>query len=179
MSSMETINEEIQPDPEMPAAEPAQKAQKTQAKRVFIGFAATITVGLAIAGWYVGGRILAAEKAHAATVVKATAVKTAPVVNQPVVTPPKSEPVAVQAEKAKPAPPTTTLKPSDPAPGWNTVDPKSGELYLQLAAMGPISTKEYLKTLDAKGIRTRIAPGPSEHLYRILMGPYSDMAALN
>ncbi len=61
MSSMETINDEIQPNPETPA-DPA----KMQAKRVFIGFAATITIGLTVAGWYVGGRIFAAEKVHAA-----------------------------------------------------------------------------------------------------------------
>ena len=56
MSSMETINEEIQP---IPRPRPiGAKAGET----VFIGFAATITVGLALAGWYVGGRIFAAEK---------------------------------------------------------------------------------------------------------------------
>ena len=65
MSSMETINDEIQPNPETPA-DPA----KMQAKRVFIGFAATITIGLAVAGWYVGGRIFAAEKVHAAAIVQ-------------------------------------------------------------------------------------------------------------
>ena len=65
MANMETINAGIQPNPEA-TADPA----KIQAKRVFIGFAATITIGLAVAGWYVGGRIFAAEKVHAATIVQ-------------------------------------------------------------------------------------------------------------
>jgi len=165
MSSMETINDEIQPNPETPA-DPA----KMQAKRVFIGFAATITIGLAVAGWYVGGRIFAAEKVHAATIVQpvssAPASAPAPVVAKP-------EPsVAVIAEPVAAAPVEA------PAPAWNTVDPQPGDLYLQLATMGPNSTNEYLKELDAKGIHPRIAPGPGENLHRLILGPYPDKAAL-
>ena len=154
MSSMETINEEIQPNPA-----PANKAQK-QAKRVFIGIAATITVGLALAGWYLGGRIFASEKVHAAVPVIAKTIEATPIV----------EPVAVGGETAKPT--------ADTPPAWNTVDPKSGELYLQLAAMGPNSTNEYLKMLDAMGIHPRVAPGPSDNLHRLVIGPYPDKSAL-
>jgi cell division protein FtsN len=155
MSSMETINQEIQLSPEIPA----NTAQK-QAKRVFIGIAATITVGLTLAGWYLGGRIFASEKVHAAVPVIAKTIEATPVV----------ESVAVGGETAKPT--------ADPTPAWNTVDPKSGELYLQLAAMGPNSTNEYLKMLDAKGIHPRVAPGPSDNLHRLVIGPYPDKAAL-
>jgi hypothetical protein len=143
MSSMETISDDILANPETLAI----TAQK-QTKRMFIGFAATITIGLAIAGWYVGGRIFAAEKAH--PIVIAKAVPSAPVI----------------------------VKPTTSAQAWNTVDPKSGDLYLQLAALGTNSTNEYLKTLNAKGIHPHIAPGPSEGLHRILIGPYADKAAL-
>ena len=159
MSSMETINEEIQPSPEIPA----NVAQK-QAKRVFIGIAATITVGLTLAGWYLGGRIFASEKVHAAPITQSTPVGK-PVPAAAVI----AEPVAVAVED---------VKASDAVPAWETVDPKSGELYLQLAAMGPNSTNEYLQTLDAKGIHPRIAPGPSDNLHRLVVGPYPDKAAL-
>ena len=115
-------------------------------------FAATITIGLALAGWYLGGRIFAAEKTHPAAIVKP--VPTVTVVAKPVEPPPAA------------------------ASAWNTVDPQSGELYLQLATMGPNSTNEYLKTLDAKGIHPRIAPGPSENLHRLVIGPYPDKATL-
>ncbi len=64
------------------------------------------------------------------------------------------------------------------APAWNKVDPQPGDLYLQLATMGPNSTNDYLKTLDARGIHPRIAPGPSENLHRLVIGPYPDKAAL-
>ena len=162
MSSMETIDKGIQASPETPA-DPAQK----QAKRVFIGFAATVTIGLALAGWYVGGRIFAAEKAHPVAIAKPVAA--ARVIAAPVAPATIAEPVTVSVEKAKP---------SDSAPTWNRVDPQSGELYLQLAAMGPNSTNEYLTMLDAKGIHPRIAPGPSEGLHRLVIGPYPDKAAL-
>ena len=176
MSNMEATNDAIQPNPQTPA-DPAQK----RAKRVFVGFAATVTVGLALAGWYLGARIFAVEKVHAAAIVK-------PVVATPVPVPvteisaadpldedqvqdeqPAAEPVAVA-----PVPP----RPAEAPPAWNTVDPQSGELYLQLAAMGPNSTNDYLKILDAKGIHPKVAPGPAENLRRILIGPYPDMATL-
>jgi cell division septation protein DedD len=161
MSSMATINDEIQPNPETPA-DPA----KMQAKRVFIGFAATITIGLAVAGWYVGGRIFAAEKVHAAAIVKPVSTSPAPPA-APAPAPVVAKPVeAVEAEVPV------------EAPTWNTVDPQPGDLYLQLATMGPNSTNEYLKELDAKGIHPRIAPGPSENLHRLILGPYPDKAAL-
>lgn len=155
MSSMETINDGMQPNPEPPAT-----AQK-QAKRVFIGIAATITVGLALAGWYLGGRIFAAEKVHAAAKIQPAQVATAPIISKSVEATPVVEPVTVA-----------------PASAWDTVEPKSGELYLQLATMGPNSTNEYLKSLDTKGIHPRIAPGPSENLHRLVIGPYPDKAAL-
>ena len=176
MSSMETINDEIQPNPETPA-----DLTKKQAKRVFIGFAATITVGLVIAGWYVGGRIFAAEKVHAATAI-AKPVSDVPVpattIAKTVEAPPVAESVAVAVEKPKSenAEPETTPVPA--APTWNTVEPQSGDLYLQLATMGPNSTNEYLKILDAKGIHPKIAPGPSDNLHRLVIGPYPDKAVL-
>jgi cell division septation protein DedD len=167
MSSMETINEESQPSPETPA----NTAQK-QTKRVFIGIAATITVGLALAGWYLGGRIFASEKVHAAAITKPAAA--APVIAKTIEATPVVEPVTIATDVA-----ADTAKPTaDAPPAWNTVDPQSGELYLQLAAMGPNSTNEYLKMLDAKGIHPRIAPGPSDNLHRLVIGPYPDKTAL-
>jgi cell division septation protein DedD len=164
MSSMEAINDEIQPNPETPA-DPA----KMQAKRVFIGFAATITIGLTVAGWYVGGRIFAAEKVHAAGIVQP--VSPAPAqVSAPAPVPVLAKPVEAAVPVEAPV--------EAPASAWNTVDPQPGDLYLQLATMGPNSTNEYLKELDAKGIHPRIAPGPSENLHRLVIGPYPDKAAL-
>jgi cell division septation protein DedD len=159
MSSMETINEEIQPNPETPA-----NTAQQQAKRVFIGIAATITVGLALAGWYLGGRIFETEKVHAAAITKPIAL--APVAPAPII---------VKSVEATPVVEPVTVA---PVSAWDTVEPKTGDLYLQLATMGPNSTNEYLKTLDTKGIHPRVAPGPSESLHRLVIGPYPDKAAL-
>src|ERR1700686_933835 len=106
MSSMETINEKTHPSPETPA----NTAQK-QTKRGFIGIAATITVGLALAGGYLGGRIFASEKVHAAAITKPAA--TAPVIAKTIEAPPVAKPVTVAAETAKPT--------ADTPPAWNTV----------------------------------------------------------
>lgn len=160
MSSMETINDAIQPMPENPA-----DSTQNKAKRVSIGFAATVTVGLALAGWYVGGRIFAAEKAHPVAIAKPVAAAAQPIVAAEVV----PAPAAAQVENAKPV---------EAAPAWNKIDPQSGQLYLQLATMGPNSTNDYLRVLDRKGIHPKVAPGPSESLHRLLIGPYPDRAAL-
>ena len=173
MSSTEASNAEIQPNPETPV-----DLAKKQAKRVFIGFAATVTIGLVIAGWYVGGRIFAAEKVHAASAITRPVsalpvAAVAPTIAKTFEATPVEEPVAVAANAAKPE-----TAPAAPAPVWNRVEPQSGDLYLQLATMGPNSTNEYLKILDAKGIHPRIAPGPSENLHRLVIGPYPDKAAL-
>ena len=173
MSGMDSINEQIQPDGQ-DLADPAQ----TRAKRVFFGLAATIIVGLTLAGWYVGGRIFTTENVHAATPPKAAPVVPAQSVAKLSPAPVVTQPVAVETKPVTVVAKPVVMSADAPAPAWNTIDPQSGELYLQLAAMGPNSTNDYLKILDAKGIHPKIAPGPSENLHRILIGPYPDKAAL-
>jgi cell division septation protein DedD len=125
---------------------PQAKLRKT----VFVGFAGTVTLGLCLAGWYVGGRVFAAEQ-H---VIRLS------------LTPPPSDP--------EPAPAQTV----NAKPVWNPVNPRLGETYLQLAAMGPLATKDYLQELAAKGIHPLIAPGPTDGIFRILTGPYANTTAL-
>jgi len=129
-----------------PESKPAAKLRK----RVFVGFAGTVTLGLCLAGWYVGGRVFAAEQ-H---------------VIRLLLTPPPSDP--------EPAPAQTV----NAKAVWNPIAPRPGESYLQLAAMGPLATKDYLQELAAKGIHPLIAPGPTDGIYRILMGPYANTTAL-
>ena len=130
--------------------QPESNPQARLRKTVFVGFAGTITLGMCLAGWYLGGRVFAAEQ-H---------------IIRLLLPPPPSEPEPVPAQtvKAKPI--------------WSPVDPRPGESYLQLAAMGPLATKEYLQDLAGKGIHPLIAPGPTEGIYRILMGPYANTTAL-
>jgi cell division protein FtsN len=123
-------------------------------KRVFVGFAGIVTMGLFLGGWYVSSRMLVAGKPPST-----------PQIESPVATnPPILARVAVQAPPA----PTARVTPK-----VDHVKPHAGETYLQLAAMGPHATEEYLRELAAKGIHPLIAPGPSETIARFLMGPYA------
>jgi cell division septation protein DedD len=179
---METTNENIQADPKNTAIDSANRT-----KHVITGIAAVIAIGLVMAGWYVGGRIVAAKKAYAASAIAkpvpvgAITAKPVAVVAVPVSEPvqkatAEQAPIRTEEEKPKATSPKPGIDSRDPAK-WNTVDPQSGELYLQLATMGPNSTNDYLKDLQAKGINPKIAPGPGERLYRLVLGPYSDKSA--
>ena len=148
---MSIIEAPKQEDPMVDSAPP--NPVKNNAKRAFIAFTGMMTIGLGLAGWYVGGRISAAAQARPAIVVaKAITPSPAPIVE-------------AQAQATK-APPRTSL-----------IAPKAGEIYLQLAAMGPHATDDYIKVLGEKGIHPEIAPGPADGLFRIVMGPYPDSDA--
>ncbi len=127
-----------------PEATPAAKLRK----RVFVGFAGTITMGLVLGGWYVSSRILVAARP--------------PTITRLILPLPPSPP--------EPAPP----RPAKPM----KVNPRPGETYLQLAAMGPRAMDGYLEELAAQGIFPSIGPGPSETIYRVLMGPYTKRSEL-
>jgi cell division septation protein DedD len=56
--------------------------------------------------------------------------------------------------------------------------PRAGEKYWQIAAYGPRSLDAYLKTLEQQGIHPFVGPGPSENIYRILIGPLANADAV-
>ncbi len=102
-------------------------AEKTR-KRVFVSFAGTMLFGLALAGWYVGDRILAAETIPTSAV--------APVVLEPLANIPSPMP-----------PPAAYVIP--PAP-------KAPEFYLQTTSLGDKQDVRFLKQLQLKGYAARI-----------------------
>src|SRR5208282_4168194 len=57
-------------------------------------------------------------------------------------------------------------------------NPRSGERYLQIAAFGPHALDGFLKTLEGQGLHPVVAPGPVDNIYRILVGPFPNSAAL-
>lgn len=170
----------FQPGPVPPQPDPAEMLRK----RVYMGFAGIVAVGLAVAGLYIGGRLFARPKPLPQPLVAATVAHSAP---QPVA--PKPSPlqaaVPVRAEAAaKPAPaqnaPVLNAPvPNAPAQGLPAlIDPKAGERYLQLAALPPDYTTRYVKELEAKGIQASVAPGPSENVFRVVLGPFADRSDL-
>jgi SPOR domain len=54
----------------------------------------------------------------------------------------------------------------------------AGDKYLQIAAFGPRALDGFLKTLEAQGRHPLVAPGPVDNIYRILVGPFPNSAAL-
>jgi len=129
-------------------------------KGLLFGFAATVTIGLALASWYVGVRIVAADEIA-----------------------PSSTPAASSAAPTSAAEPSGAADPSAIAEDaltdayWYMAPP--ADLYLQVAGLGPNRDEGFVKSLQAKGfparIQTGIQTGDDTH---ILIGPYSSRADL-
>jgi sporulation related protein len=184
-----------------PPVDPAAKMRK----KVFLEFGAIIALGLALAGWYVGYRVLAARAdqppapATAPAIVVHTPVPVAParVVPQPTSAPVESKAADVPAVSApiataatpKAATPEIVQAVKAPQLGKRKdsavqsftrrdANPRAGERYLQIAAFGPRALDGFLKTLEGQGLHPVVAPGPVDNIYRILVGPFQNAAAL-
>jgi hypothetical protein len=135
-------------------------------KGVLIGFGATVTIGLALASWYVGVRIVDANE----TVPVSTAAAA----------PSAQVPAATSAQM--PAPPSAQM-PAGPSPQeqamaeayWHQVPPPP-DLYLQVAGLGSRKDLIFVKGLEAKGFRARVATNQEES--RILIGPFVGRSSL-
>jgi cell division protein FtsN len=165
-------------------------------KRIYIGFGAIVAVGLAVAGLYIGGRVFARsrfrEKPLAVPAVAQTIAQPVVPKPSPIAAAPLQEPVAPKPAPVQAAPAVASAPPVAPAPiveppatnettaaaVTNVITPKPGEKYLQLAANGPTFAGAYVKRLEAKGIHAVMAPGPSNDLYRVLVGPFTDQSSL-
>jgi cell division septation protein DedD len=162
-------------DPELAdtQAELAPTASQDASKplnRVVFGFAATVTIGLALASWYVGVRIVDAnEAAPVSRTVNTTA------------------PATVAAGLSAHAPAGRSLQapagPSTPEDAmaeayWYTVAPPPPDLYLQVAGLGPRKDSSFVRTLEAKGYRASIHSMANQEESRILIGPFAGRRAL-
>ena len=56
-------------------------------------------------------------------------------------------------------------------------EPVSGEMYLQMAAVGKGAASIFAEGLRNHGFPSFVAPGPSETMFRVLIGPLPDTAA--
>ena len=156
------------PDLADPQAEPAQKDSQGASgprKNVLVSFAATVTIGLALASWYVGVRIVDANEAAPAS----TAVNTpAKVFTSPV----------ARAPQPPVRPPQQIVAPVAPLP----------DLYLEVAGLGPREDASFVKGLAAKGYRARVIRSRADRNrteratnqedWRILIGPFVGQRAL-
>ena len=167
MSSMECVNES-----EAVLSEPDPSAKlKT---RVYMGFAGTMALGLSLAGWYVGGRILAAEQSSPVTVAIPSVISPSQA----------SAPQVMTQEAATPESGSTVIQPvqaSDlhPEVVEHTVAAPAPQVFLEVAGLGEKQDASYVKKLRAKGFSARVDAGSSEDVRRILIGPFADRQAVD
>ena len=146
-------------DPDL--VDPQEAAAAKPRKNVLFGFAATVTVGLALAIWYVGVRIVDANEA----VPLSTAVST---------------PAKVSATPVAPALPPTSVTTSKHEETALAPAPPQPNLYLQVAGLGPRQDASFMKSLAAKGYGAHMIEsagsaanqGANQEDRRILIGPF-------
>ncbi len=90
---------------------------------------------------------------------------------QPKEAPPKAAPP--KPVSAKQAPP----KPAAPVEAA-AVESSAGRTYLQVMATGQPQAGAVVETLKRKGFPARLGQGPTATIFRVLVGPYADAAAL-
>jgi len=187
----------------MPGSATEQDPSAILKKRVYIGFAATMALGMAVAGAYITGRLFAKQAPRHAPAIVASkitpksaiteapkpapapvVIDKAPEVVEKMDAPPAEAPKVVEKVKPAPKPVAVVAQASEPqqavpdATVGELITPKHGEKYLQLAALGPHGTARYIPELRAGGFHPVVAPGPESSLYRIVVGPFPDQTAL-
>jgi cell division septation protein DedD len=149
-------SEDSQDDAMELAPQRAANGASKPLRSLLLGFAATVTIGLALASWYVGVRIVDADEV-------APASATAPV-------PANSPPVAI------PSTPPTANNDALAEAYWSTVP--SADVYLQVAGIGPKQDAGFVKSLATKGFRAQLQGGDRADNARILIGPFATHAEM-
>lgn len=92
--------------------------------------------------------------------------------------PAKPSPAETKAPRKVEPPPPAQAAPPAPVPGASgrVVEPTAGQIFLQVLAVSRPDAELTVETLGKKGFRAIIAPGPSEKLFRVLVGPLKDQA---
>jgi cell division septation protein DedD len=78
---------------------------------------------------------------------------------------------------SRPAPPPKKAEPSASG-GVVAVNPAPGNMYLQVAAVAQPQAGVVVDTLKQKGFPAVLSPGPNATLFRVMVGPFPDAAAL-
>jgi len=75
----------------------------------------------------------------------------------------------VRAAESAPAP--AVESPVQETPAARFIDPKPGEVFLQVSAVARPEAELLVEVLSRKGFRASMAPGPTEKVIRVLVGP--------
>jgi cell division septation protein DedD len=145
------------------ASEGASECAPRSRKGVMFGFAATVTVGLMLASWYVGIRIVSADEGTSSRAAANSALSTAHQISPSAV----ATPVA-------PATPVASVA--------ATLTVPSSALYLQVGALGPKQDMSFARSLEKKGFRVHVearAGIRADADERVLIGPFSTQTEMN
>jgi cell division septation protein DedD len=80
---------------------------------------------------------------------------------------------------ARPPEPAPATEPTPP-PGRDEpttarlIDPKPGQVYLQVIAVARTEAEMFVEVLVRKGFRAAMAPGPTDKIMRVLVGPLAN-----
>jgi cell division septation protein DedD len=94
-------------------------------------------------------------------------------------TPNPSPAVAAAVEMREPEPPPIVLN-QEPVPVHEAplfAEPKAGSVYIQMGAVEKGVSVIFAEGLRKRGLPAFVAPGPSEKIYRVLIGPLPDPAS--
>ena len=59
------------------------------------------------------------------------------------------------------------------------IQPRAGELYIQLGALNQEATNRFVEHLRGKKLEPLVAPGPRPEIMRVLIGPFDNRDAVN
>ena|SRR5579864_832191 len=177
MLRIPSLNQEAPPAKPATIEETFAHAAEKRRRMIYLAIPGSIGLGLLLAILYVGVRVVSARRhAHPAAPVKQAAM-VVPTVNAPPASPPPpvEKPIEKRVEKVEKVEKKT--KPAGSAP-LVLITPRTGETYLQLAALSPQATLKYLDELRQDNLEPCVAPGPSPGLLRVVVGPFPDSASL-
>jgi cell division septation protein DedD len=137
-------------------------------------FLATVILAVTCAIAFLAGKSLSPKSAEAASAVTAVS---APAARPPVIeaTIEKSDAAPITPLKPAAAPKPIVPAGSDEPPIF--ADPKAGATYIQMAAVEKGVAAIFVEGLRRRGFDAIVAPGPTENMYRVLIGPIPDPAA--
>jgi len=127
-------------------------------------FVATVLLAVFSGMAYLAGKSMAAKKVVTVTI-------PAPVPAVPEAALPTIDATIVE-QTAAATPKWTPQATTDAAPLFD--DPKAGATYIQMAAVERGIAAVFAEGLRRHGFNSFVAPGPSEKMYRVLIGPMKD-----
>jgi cell division septation protein DedD len=89
---------------------------------------------------------------------------------------PEAAPQATGAAR-EPEPPPIVLNQEPVAEGPLFAEPKAGSVYIQMGAVEKGVSVVFAEGLRKRGLPAFVAPGPSEKIFRVLIGPLPDPPA--